>query len=84
MSQRQKRNANHYPTPEEFPDFIAYCTRCGTNTMSAVQFRKNDALGNACAVCGTLRKGLPFISNEKYKSLKAQKAKGGQNEASIS
>jgi hypothetical protein len=49
------------PPPLEFPRWLQPCEQCGQKTASKV-LSMQAGLGNACAVCGRLRRGRPYLS----------------------
>jgi len=64
MSTREKAT---YPPPLEFPLWQQHCTQCGKSTGSKVLIMQ-AGLGNACAGCGKLRKGRPYLSKADLKA----------------
>jgi len=80
----------HLP-PVELPHWKQPCEQCGQDTPSKVLFMK-AGLGNACAVCGRLRRGRPYISKaalaeaaqSTLNALKPLRAKGGNDLAKFS
>lgn len=59
-----------------FSDLIADCSQCEKETSTRVQFMR-QGIGNACAECGCLRKGKPYLSKSEFNALKPAMAKGG-------
>ncbi len=67
--------------PADFPYLLAYCDQCERETPTKILFMK-AGLGNACASCGRLRRGKPYLSKVEFKTLKPNlSAKGGEHEA---
>lgn len=66
--------------PLHLPRLIAPCDQCKRDTATKVLFMR-AGLGNACAVCGRLRRGKPYLSNTEFNKLKLEAAKGKINEA---
>lgn len=65
--------------PAHFPDLFAPCVQCAKNTPTKILFM-HQGLGNACACCGCLRPGKPYISKCDFNALKPDAAKGGADE----
>lgn len=57
------------------PKIRAHCHQCGEQTGTAFKFMP-AGIGNACAVCGSFRKGEPYISRQKFQTLMPFAAKG--------
>jgi hypothetical protein len=70
--------------PHHLPDLIAACDQCKADTPSKVLFMP-AGFGNACAVCGRLRRGKPYLSKIEFnQQLKPDlPAKGGNHESRI-
>ena len=66
--------------PFRLPDFLQPCDHCERDTGTKVLFMR-QGLGNACAICGRLRRGKPYLSKRDFETLKLQGANGGSNEA---
>jgi hypothetical protein len=62
------------------PSMIAFCEQCDRNTPTKILFMR-AGYGNACAACGRLRRGKPYLSKAEFQTLKPDAAKGGTNEA---
>jgi hypothetical protein len=59
----------------ESPEILAHCHQCGEQTGTAFKFMP-AGIGNACAVCGSFRKGKPYISKAEFKNLMPSVAEG--------
>ena len=57
------------------PEILAHCHLCGRKTGTAFKFLP-AGIGNACAVCGCFRRGEPYISRQKFKTLMPAAAEG--------
>ena len=66
--------------PLNLPGMIAPCDQCDRDTPTKILFMR-AGLGNACAVCGRLRRGKPYLSQVEFQTLKPDAAKGGTHEA---
>lgn len=71
---RIKKQSGQEP-PVHLPNLFAPCDQCLRDTPTKILFMK-AGLGNACAGCGRLRRGTPYISQNKFNSIKLL-AKGG-------
>jgi hypothetical protein len=60
----------------------ADCDQCARPTSTKILFM-NQGLGNACALCGRLRRGKPYLSKPEFETLKPDAADGGTNDAEI-
>lgn len=58
---------------------IAPCDQCERKTETQVKFMK-AGYGNACAICGRLRRGKPYLSKAEFNALKPDAAQGGIDE----
>ena len=68
--------------PFHLPDLHASCDHCERETGTKVFFMK-AGLGNACCICGRLRRGKPYLSRTDFESLKRKHcAQGETNGAS--
>ena len=62
------------------PDWKQPCDHCQRITPTEVLFMR-QGFGNACAVCGCLRRGKPYLSKAEFNTLKpTSAAKGGCHE----
>lgn len=68
--------------PLQVPDFIQPCDQCERATGTKVFFMR-QGYGNACALCGRLRRGKPYLSKREFKTLKPKRAHGGRHEAAV-
>ncbi len=59
----------------EAPEIRAHCHLCGKQTGTAFKFMP-AGIGNACAICGCFRRGEPYISRQKFKTLMPVAAEG--------
>lgn len=66
--------------PLQLPDWKQPCDHCEKDTGTKIKFML-AGLGNACAVCGRLRRGKPYLSKAEFKALKPEPAQGGIDEA---
>jgi len=66
--------------PFDLPRLIAFCDQCDRNTPTKILFMR-AGYGNACAACGRLRRGKPYLSKRYFNTLKPGVAKGGIDEA---
>jgi hypothetical protein len=64
----------------DLPGMIAHCDQCERNTPTKILFMK-AGFGKACAICGRLRRGKPYLSKVEFQTLKPDAAKGGIHEA---
>lgn len=64
----------------DLPSMIVPCDQCDRDTPTKILFMR-AGLGNACAVCGRLRRGKPYLSKVEFQTLKPDAAKGGTHEA---
>lgn len=72
--------ASRLPEAVQLPSLIAPCDQCERDTPTKVIFMR-QGFGNACAVCGRLRRGKPYLSKHDLNSLKpSETAKGGGND----
>jgi len=83
--------AKQNPPPLEFPHWLQPCEQCDADTTSKILYMQ-AGLGNACAICGKLRRGRPYISKADLaalaatgtiKTLKPPRAKGGKHVSRI-
>ncbi len=84
MSDFQKLKKQFGTEPKEtlhLPNFVQPCDHCEKDTGTKIKFMK-AGYGNACACCGRLRRGKPYLSKAEFKTLKPNDAaKGGCDEA---
>jgi len=64
--------------PLHLPDLIAPCAQCKQSTPTKVLLMR-QGYGNACAICGRLRRGKPYLSKQTFNTLKPNAAKGGDD-----
>jgi len=82
--------AENRPPPVDFPQWLQPCEQCGQDTASKVLSMKAGH-GNACANCGRLRRGRPYLSKADLaaaaqftiKTLKLARADGGKHAARL-
>ncbi len=55
--------------PLSLPDVIAPCDQCEEATPTKIKFMR-AGYGNACARCGRLRRGNPYLSKADFNALK--------------
>lgn len=65
--------------PLHLPDWEQPCDQCERTTPTAIKFMK-AGLGNACGICGRLRRSKPYLSKSELQTLKPTVAKGEINE----
>ncbi len=66
--------------PLQLSCLMAPCDQCGHQTGTKILFMQ-AGYGNACAVCGRLRRGKPYLSKAEFNALKPAEAKGETDEA---
>ncbi len=66
--------------PVQLPDFVQPCDQCERGTPTKIMFMR-QGLGNACACCGCLRRGKPYLSKGEFNTLKPSAAKGGSDDS---
>jgi hypothetical protein len=76
MNHLNLKSGSDITPPLELPDYRQPCEQCEADTPTKVFFMK-AGLGNACAVCGRLRRGKPYLSKAEFQTLKPESAKGG-------
>jgi len=66
--------------PLYLPSLIAPCDQCERDTGTKILFMR-QGLGNACAICGRLRRGKPYLSKAEFKTLRpeSESAQGGSH-----
>ena len=57
------------------PEVLNYCHQCGTETQTVLK-HMTAGIGNACSECGAFRKGKPYVSQNEFKTLTRDCAKG--------
>jgi hypothetical protein len=62
--------------PLHLSDWKQPCDHCERDTGTTIKFMR-AGYGNACAVCGRLRRGKPYLSKAEFNTLKPDAAKGG-------
>lgn len=65
--------------PLQLPSLIATCDQCERDTPTKILFMK-AGLGNACSVCGRLRRGKPYLSKADFENQMSNSVKGGKHE----
>lgn len=63
----------------QIPNLTAPCDQCQRDTPTKILFMR-QGYGNACAVCGRLRRGKPYLSKHEFNTLKPDGANGGNDE----
>jgi len=66
-------------TPKEplcLPNWKQPCDHCERDTGTKIKFMR-QGLGNACAVCGRLRRCKPYLSKAEFNTLKPDNAAQG-------
>lgn len=43
------------------PETVEHCHRCGRETPTVYRLMRSGHVGNLCAVCGTCRRGRPYV-----------------------
>ena len=81
LNKLKKKYGNTPKEPLHLASLIAPCAHCEHDTATKVLFMK-AGLGNACAKCGQLRRGKPYLSKHEFNTLKPSVAKGGHHGAS--
>ncbi len=61
------------------PQIKRHCQQCNQVTGTVFKFMP-AGIGNACADCGTFRKGKPYISRNEINALMPEAAQGGTDE----
>jgi hypothetical protein len=68
-----------HKAPLDLADWHQPCDQCQKDTPTQVFFMQ-AGYGNACAVCGKLRSGKPYLSKVEFNALKPNGAKGDHHE----
>lgn len=63
----------------QLSNLFAPCDQCERDTPTKILFMQTG-LGNACGVCGRLRRGKPYLSKAEFQTLKPDAAKGGRDD----
>ena len=66
--------------PLQLPDLSAPCDQCERDTPTKILFMR-AGYGNACAACGRLRRGKPYLSRADFETQMRNSVKGGTHEA---
>lgn len=76
FGQPKRQYGTESKPPLALPNLIAHCDQCDRETPTKV-FVMKAGLGNACAICGRLRRGKPYLAKVEFESLKPTPANGG-------
>ena len=81
MTHLKLKSGSDITPPLQLPDYLQPCDQCEADTPTKILFMR-QGYGNACALCGRLRRGKPYLSKAEFQTLKpTTAAQGGQHEA---
>jgi len=75
FDQLKKKFGDKPKEPLHLPDLIAPCDHCERNTKTKVLFMR-QGLGNACDICGRLRREKPHLSQAELHAQRPDKKYG--------